>query len=230
MPLYIQFESISGEKVQTKINKIKSNFYHDTGVQFTIPENMYFDVSTLEKITKPQKEECCKLNDAFTLIYDEGKFLGEWLDTSNCEKYIENKDNCKEGSNKCIKVNLENWSVFQFYNRIQPETKRYNAIEFYIKSEKECNNCIYIKSGTNPAKILSTTSAGVWERKEVSLSDLGITGDKFRNILFQGSKIDSQIFYFDKIKLIKSSYIDNGLCYEINNKNNQETFINSYLY
>ena len=77
---------------------------------------------------------------------------------------------------------------------------------------------------------MSTTSAGVWERKEVSLSDLGITGDKFRNILFQGSKIDSQIFYFDKIKLIKSSYIDNGLCYEINNKNNQETFINSYLY
>lgn len=228
LPLYIKFESISGEKVQTKIEEIKSNYFHDTGVQFTVPNNMYFDVSTLEKIIGgAEKEECCKLDDAFTLIYDEGKFLGEWKDTSNCESDIENTENCKEGSNKCIKVNLVDWKVFQFYNRIQPETKRYNAIEFYVRSESECNNCIYIKSGEKPAKIMSITSAGVWERKEVLLSDLGITEEKFRNILFQGSKADSQIFYFDKIKLVKSSFIDTGSCYEIKeneeNKENKES-------
>ena len=68
---------------------------------------------------------------------------------------------------------------------------------------------------------MSTTSPGVWERKEILLSDLGIEEDRFKNILFQGSKADSQIFYFDKIKLVKSSFVDTGLCY--GNEENEES-------
>ena len=49
-------------------------------------------------------------------------------------------------------------------------------------------------------------------KKILNLSDLGITEDKFRNFLFQGSISQSQIIYFDDIKLVKSNYVDNGLC------------------
>ena len=44
---------------------------------------MYFDVNTLKEISRPKKEDFCKLNDVFKNIYDEGQFLGEWKDTLN---------------------------------------------------------------------------------------------------------------------------------------------------
>ena len=222
-PLYLQFESISGEKVVTQINELKSDFSHDTGVQFSVPKDMYFNVDTLKQISSPQKENCCKLNDAFTNIYDEGKFLGEWQDTSNCIRNIEYTSECMQGSSKCIRVELVNWSVFQFYNRIKPETKKYDSIEFYIKSENACNNCLKLNSDGKSFLSISTNSAKTWEKKTIKLTDLEITEEKFEKFLFQGSKADSQIFYFDDIKLVKSSYVDNGLCSDGNDSGNKES-------
>lgn len=219
LPFYLQFESISGEKVITQIDEIKSGFSYDTGVQFSVPKNMYFDANTLKQISEPKKEDCCKLNDAFTNIYDQGKFLGEWIDTSNCDRNIEYTSGCLQGSSKCIRVNFVDWKCFQFYNRIKAETKRYESIEFYIKSEKECNDCLKLKTGEKDFIRISTNDAGKWEKKVIKLSDLGITEDKFRNFLFQGSKSESQIIYFDDIKLVKSNYVDNGLCAENINNN-----------
>ena len=212
IPFYLKFESISGETVETKINEIKNGYSHDTGVQFSIPKDMYFSVDTLKQISVKNKEKCCKLNDAFTNIYDEGKFLGEWQDTSNCERNIEYTTGCLPGSSKCIYTKLENWSVFQFRNRIKIERKRYDAIEFYVKSEKECNDCLKIKKVNEEFISISTTKAGTWEKKEIKLDTLGLTSDNFQIFLFQGSRKESQIFYFDDIKLVKSNYVDNGLC------------------
>ena len=59
---------------------------------------------------------------------------------------------------------------------------------------------------------ISTTKAGTWEKKEIKLDTLGLTSDNFQIFLFQGSRKESQIFYFDDIKLVKSNYVDNGLC------------------
>ena len=213
LPFYLQFESISGEKVVTQINEIKAGFSHDTGVQFSVPKDMYFNVDTLKTISGPQKEDCCKLYDAFTSVYDEGKFLGEWQDTSNAIRNIAYTSGCKSGSKKCIRFELINWSVFQFYNRIEIESQRYSGIEFYMKSEKTCSNCVRIKSENEVN--LSTSKAGTWEKKTITFSQLGITGSTFRNFLFQGNTASSQVFYLDDIKLIKSSsYTDNGKCSE----------------
>jgi len=177
---------------------------------------MYFDADTLKKISGPKKEDCCKLNDAFTNIYDEGKFYGEWLDTSNCDRNIAYTSGCLQGSTKCLRVNFVDWKCLQFYNRIKPETKRYESIEFYIKTEKECKDCLKLKTGEKDFIRISTNEAGKWEKKVIKLSDLGITEDKFRNFLFQGSTKESQIIYFDDIKLVKSNYVDNGLCHDNN--------------
>lgn len=39
-----------------------------------------------------------------------------------------------------LKENLNDWNVFQFNNQIRPETKRYDALDFYLKSEASCDN------------------------------------------------------------------------------------------
>ncbi len=234
LPIYFQFESITGEKVSTQISEIKQNYEHDTMVQFSVPKDQYFSVDTLEKISGPKKEDCCKLNDAFTDIYYEGVFLGEWQDVSNLDenkKNIEYNINCYEG-NKCIKVEMSDWKVFQFFNRIKPETKRYDAIEFYIKSENECNECLSLKLDDYEFYRISTNEAGKWEKKIIKLSDLGLSSDteNFRKFMFQGRIIDNQIFYFDNIKLVKSNYEDKGECYDNENSNrgNHQKFVTFY--
>ena len=189
-------------------------------------------MNTLEQIINPKKEECCKLDDAYTDIYYEGKFLGEWLDVSDIDagkKNIEYNIGCYEG-NKCIKVEMSDWKCFHFYNRIKSETKRYDAIEFYLKSEKECNECLSLKLDDMQFIRLSTENPGVWEKKVISLKDLGLTADKFRAFLFQGRIPDSQIFYFDNIRLIKSNYVDNGICFDDNdNTKNNGKFLSLFL-
>jgi len=162
------------------------------------------------------------LGDTFSCFaaYDQGKFLGEWKDNSNCDRNTAYTSGCMQGSSKCIRVNFAKWTCFQFYNTIKVETRRYESFEFYIKTEKECKNCLKLKTGEKDFIHISTTAAGKWEKKVIKLTDLGITEDKFRNFLFQGSISESQIIYFYDIKLVKSDYVDNGLCTENTNNNN----------
>ena len=162
------------------------------------------------------------MGDTFSCFaaYDQGKFLGEWKDNSNCDRNTAYTSGCMQGSSKCIRVNFAKWTCFQFYNTIKVETRRYESFEFYIKTEKECKNCLKLKTGEKDFIHISTTAAGKWEKKVIKLTDLGITEDKFRNFLFQGSISESQIIYFDDIKLVKSDYVDNGLCAENTNNNN----------
>ena len=54
-------------------------------------------------------------------------------------------------------------------------------------------------------------------KKVVKLSELGIKTKKFKDILFNVNTIEKQIFYLDKIKLIKSDYVDKGMCWVNNN-------------
>ena len=220
-------------KNSTQINEIKNNFEHDTGVQFSVPKDEYFSVETLEKISGSTiKEDCCKLNDAFTDIYYEGKFLGEWQDISNLDsdkKNIEYNINCYEG-NKCIKVEMSDWKVFQFFNRIKPETKRYEAIEFYIKSEAECNECLILKLDDYESIKISTNEKAKWEKKEINLNALGLNSDNFRKFMFQGRVPNSQIFYFDNIKLVKSNYDDKGECYDEETNINYGKYLNYFIF
>ena len=216
-PFYLQFESISGEKIVTTINEIKADYSYDTGVQFSVPKDMYFSVDKLTQISNPKKDECCKLNDAFTNIYNEGIYFGEWQNYTDSNINIENNSGCKDGSNKCIKIEFVNWSYFQIRNRIIVESKRYKAIEFYIKSEKECTNCLGIKLEEKEI-LLSTKKEGLWEKIVVSFSDFGFKGEKIESFLFLGKTEESQIFYFDDIKLVKSDYKDNGICYSYSKK------------
>jgi len=214
LPVSFQLESISGERVQTTINEIIPDNEYDTGVQFSIP-NKFFEPFSLKEVESPKKEDCCKLNDAFTDIYYEGKYLGEWQDTSACERETEYTKDCFEG-NKCVKVNLKDWKVYQFFNRIKPETRRYTAVQFAIKSEASCDQCLKLRIDDNEFIYLSTKEAGQWELMTIPLERLNVTTStttKFRKIMFQGRKVDSQIFYFDSIKLIKSDYVDYGECH-----------------
>ena len=165
LPLYLQFESIAGEKVQTQINEIKPSSTIDTGVQFSVPKDKYFDIRTLKEKTLVKKEDCCKQDDSFTNIYDEGKVLGSWGDYSNCEIDLKYTKDCFPGSSKCIKIALENSTYFFLWNLVYPETQRYEAVEFLLKSESRCVNCLTIKSEDSEKVVLSTTSPGVWEKK-----------------------------------------------------------------
>eukprot|EP00833_Pecoramyces_ruminatium_P006969 jgi/Orpsp1_1/1181001/evm.model.c7180000075461.1 len=163
LPVYIQFESISGEKVQTTINEIISDHQYDTGVQFSVP-NRYYDPFSLKEIKSPKVEGCCKLYDAFTDIYHEGIYLGEWQDISGCDRDNEYSKNCY-GGKKCIKVDLKDWKVFQFFNRIKPETRRYDAIKFMLKTENACDKCLKLKLDDYEFYSISTKEAGKWEEK-----------------------------------------------------------------
>ena len=206
-PAYFQFESIDGEKVSTTITELKAGYSHDTGVQFQVPDK-YFDARNLVEVPKID-EKCCKLFDAYSQIFYDGKFYREWSDVSNAQ--IDYITNCVEAGKKCMKINFVDWKVFRFINRFKAEAKRYNGIEFYIKSETACNNCLNIKFNEFDWHSISISDVNKWEKITLKLNDLGSESD-IKSFMFQGKTIESKIIYFDQIKLVKSDYIDDGKC------------------
>ena len=65
-------------------------------------------------------------------------------------------------------------------------------------------------------------------KKIVKLSELGIKTKKFKDFIFYANNKEKQIFYFDKIKLIKSDYVDNGTCW-VYHKNSNYYLTRSWL-
>ena len=209
-PAYFQFESIDGEKVTTKIDELKQGYSHDTGVQFKVPDK-YFDARSLNEVPKVN-EKCCKLFDAYTQIYYDGRFYSEWGDVTEATK--DYNVNCVEEGKKCIKFEFHDWNVFKFMNRFKAEVKRYNAIEFYIKSESVCKSCLNIMLDGYNWHSLTISDVDRWEKITLSFKDLGIKDDatEIESFMFQGASTENKIIYFDQIKLVKSDYTDNGKC------------------
>ena len=119
-----------------------------------------------------------------------------------------------EEGKKCIKFEFSNWNVFKFMNRFKAEVKRYNAIEFYIKSESVCKSCLNIMLDGYNWHSFSISDVDHWEKITLSFKDLGIKDDatEIESFMFQGASPESKIIYFDQIKLVKSDFIDNGKC------------------
>ena len=220
-PLYLKLQAISGEIKETVIDSLKPGFEHDSGVQFTVPKNMYFTLDDFKKIAIPEEtEKCCKQYDYFTKVYNEGKVYNMW----NYSPTGNNKINllykkCKTGSKNCIAMEFTDYSSYlTFYNRIPIEVKRYKAIQFYFKSAKECKNCIAILAKNDKWVSFSTKSAGTWEKMTFNLIDLEIKSGIFTGFTIQNVKPSTQIFYLDDVKLIKSDYVDPGNCATADNK------------
>ena len=110
-----------------------------------------------------------------------------------------------------MKVNFVDWKVFKFMNSFKAEAKRYNGIEFYVKSETACNNCLKIKFNEFDWHSISISDVNKWEKITLNLNDLSSESD-IESFMFQGTSEESTIIYFDQIKLVKSDFIDNGNC------------------
>ncbi len=223
-PAYFQFESIDGEKVSTKIDELKAGYSHDTGVQFKVPDK-YFDPRSLDVVPK-KDEKCCKLFDAYSQIYEDGRFYSEWGDVSGAT--VDYDVNCVENGKKCIKFEFSNWNVFKFMNRFKAETKRYKAIEFYIKGESVCKSCLNIMLDGYNWHSISISDVDQWEKITLSFKDLGVSDNAsfIESFMFQGSSQESRVIYFDKIELVKSDYIDGGTCADPDDDESDNNFSN----
>ena len=113
-------------------------------------------------------------------------------------------------------------------NRFKVETKRYKAIEFYIKSESVCKSCLNVMIDGYNWHSISISDVDQWEKITLSFKDLGVSDNAsfIESFMFQGSSQESRVIYFDKIELVKSDYIDGGTCADPDDDENDNNFSN----
>ena len=190
------------------MDELKVWYSYDAGVQFKVPDK-YFDPRNLDVVPKID-EKCCKLFDAYSKIYEEGRFYSECGGVSGAT--LDYDVNYVEKSKKYFKFEFINLNVLKFINRFKTETKRYKAIEFYIKSESICKYCLKIMLDGYNWHFISILDVDPWDKITLSFKDLVIDdGSSFiESFMFQGASQKSKIIYFDKIKLVKFDYFDYG--------------------
>ncbi|KAL7718752.1 Expansin-B5 [Entamoeba marina] len=72
LPFDLKITSIANDSILTTIESTHSDYYQDTGYQFEIPPETFFNVESLESFEKPNDfNVCCSKPEELSIIYDD---------------------------------------------------------------------------------------------------------------------------------------------------------------
>ncbi|EDR23697.1 hypothetical protein, conserved [Entamoeba dispar SAW760] len=208
-PITITLTSIAGDTATIIMNDIVSNKIYEGNNQFSIPDNTFFEPTTLTKINKPSSSlECCPL-PSFDIIFTDS-FHSFWTYTNkNSVTIVQN--NAHSGSS-ALKASLSAWGNFQILaNSHTVLVDIYDSVEFYIKSNANAEFWFWAFGKTDAsAKTITTTTE--WQKVSFKMTEIGNDGTTFGGIEFQSKTNGNIDFYLDDIKLILKEGSCNQMC------------------
>ncbi|KAL7720444.1 Expansin-B5 [Entamoeba marina] len=207
LPFQIKLISIADEELVIDVNYIESETTFDSGVQFTIPDDKFFDVETLEETAKPDDiDECCDQSDDVATVYTDyvhGVWIAQGTDSVNCT------DNPYEGS-YCVKAELSQWDGIQFFSVHAFDTDLYSNLTFYVKASLAGDDCLSVTASYSTERThVHIDKANIWQYVNLPIETFG-EGDVLQSFQFY-NVLEERTFYFDEIKWIRSD-VDSAIC------------------
>ena len=218
-PLQIRIYSINQDYVNVIVDKAEANKTYLSDGNFEVPQNTYFDISTLNKINVDSSNltKCCKNSFTdFNYIYRDGIVNSQYNNYTQNVSVIFNSNQVKN-SKFSINAKFNSFGKLIFQSKTPIRAHQFKSISFTIKSYTTCDNCLFIRAYdlTNNF-IISFNEANVWKDYNFDFNALGIQNDQFNGIIFYYNRYTTESFeiYIDSIQLIKDSEISSsGLCF-----------------
>ena len=227
-PLEIKIYSINQDFVTVRVDKAEANKAYIADGNFPVPQNTYFNISTLNKINIDSSNltKCCKNSYTdFDYIYRDGIVNSQYKNYTQNVSVIFNSSQVKNGKFSInAKFNSFGKLIFQSITPIRAH--QFKSISFTMKANTTCDNCLFITAYdlTNNL-IISFNEANSWRDFIFDFNTLGIQNDQFNGIVFYYNRYTTESFeiYIDSIQLIKDSEISaSGLCFS---KSGNNTFV-----
>ena len=229
-PLTIRIFSINDDYVTVIVDKFESEKIYEADGNFIIPDDTYFNISSLEKVNIPSDiKECCELDISdYTPIYSKGT-------TSNGYKIFTDKASMSYSNNVLYRSNPSMDVVFQSSGTLMIKSNfpiradQFNALSITIKATRACSNCLYFR-----AYNLETNNENInfadtnWKTYYYDISNLGIENNEFNGIVLNYYITTVQDFeiYIGNIELIENlDAPDSGICFDTENINDGDDII-----
>lgn len=223
-PLTIRIYSINNDYVTVKVPDIQPGKIYEADGNFIIPNNTYFNINTLEKVTIPENAvECCERDKSeFTPIYKNGQ-VNDYYTLGNNQKvtldYNSSELYQEQGS---MKVVFQSLGYLSFRSIFPIRADQYSGISISIKTKTTCTNCLYLRAYdlTKKNQILNLNNETEWKVYRFTFENLGVENNEFNGLVLEYFKSASQPLeiYIGNIELIGSRNPPNaGVCVEINN-------------
>ena len=195
-PLEIKIYSINGDYVTVTINNLEKSQYYEANSNFIIPENTYFDVSDLKKVTQQidsDFKKCCERDKSdFTPIYKDGYVNGGYT-ISNDDITIKYDSTDTYQGKYSLNAIFQKSANLTFKPSFPIRADQYNGISFNLKYSSISSNYLDIQLydiENNPYKIFLTEN-NIW--KNYSISFDRILDNKFKGIIFSYKSATNQI-------------------------------------
>ena len=233
-PLNIRIYSINGDYVTVIMNSPEGNKYYEANGNFIIPNNLYFNISTLNKINNINTNnlnKCCERDKSdFTPIYNNGYLNGGYSESSQGVTVIYNSTDSYLGKYS-LNAKFQSFGILNYIPSFPIRADQYYGIFFSIKSNRVCSNCLYVRAYdlTSYNQIISIDKANEWKNYTFDFNTLGINNNEFNGIVFSYYQYstDNLEVNIDKIELIPNPNApDAGICFNVSNGNTNNTNIN----
>jgi len=223
-PLTIRIFSINNDYVTVLVDKFESEKVYEADGNFEIPDDTYFNISSLEKVEIPSdKKECCELDlSDYNPIFSKGT-------RSNGYKIFTNKTSISYSYNVVYRNNPTMDLVFRSSGTLMIKSNfpiradQFNALSITIKASRACSNCLYLRAynleNNNENINFADTN---WKTYYYDISSFGIQNNEFNGIVLNYYITSAQDFeiYIGNIELIENlDASDSGVCFDTENTN-----------
>ena len=219
-PVTIRIYSINGDYVTVVVDSLEAGKTYEANGNFKVPNNTYYNVSSLQKVEIPDnKPECCSLdNSGFSPIYKSGK-LSEMYNNYEQKVTVDYNSEDNYQGNPSMKVKFQSFGKLIFQSNFPIRAEQYTGVSISIKTNTTCTNCLYFRAYDLKDKnqILSLEEENTWKTYKFDFSTLGIENNQFNGIvLYFYKSTDEYEINIGSIELIENENApDAGVCLEI---------------
>ena len=220
-PVTIRIYSINGDFVTVVVDSLEAGKIYEANGNFKVPNNTYYNVSTLKKVEIPNNtSECCSLdNSGFSPIYKSGK-ISDMYNKYEQKVTVDNNSGDNYQGKPSMKVTFQSFGKLIFQSNFPIRADQYSGVSISIKTNKTCTNCLYFRAYDLQDKnqILSLEEENRWKTYKFDFSSMGIENNQFNGIVLHFYKSTTQPFEISigSIELIENEDApDAGVCLEI---------------
>ena len=228
-PIEIRIYSINGDYVTVNIKELKDDDgIYEANSNFKIPDNTFFNLTSLEKIEIPSgSKNCCEFDlSEFSHIYKNGE-INDYYFIYSQKASLDYNSNEIYQDGKSMNVKFESMGKLFIKTSYPIRADQFGGVSIAIKTTENCSNCLYIKDydNQNNNQVIKLDSENKWKIYRITFENLGIENKQFNGIILYYNKQASQPFeiYIGSIDLLgKRNKPDAGICFSIPDNENED--------
>ncbi|ELP92055.1 hypothetical protein EIN_292540 [Entamoeba invadens IP1] len=215
-PITLKIYSINDDFVTVTVTNTTGGAVNVADGNFKVADGLFYNVETLQKITKPKNEpECCTLWDDYSVLYQDS-IIGVYNNWSYKSTINFKSTNSPKVGKYCIDMTADAFGALQLATNFAARADQYSAIQFYVRGTVDSERSLLVRAyKTTGADKFVPVKKNTWTYYKFLFSELNITNNSFWGFTAINQNSSTNTYSFDEVTLIKNEDApDIAMCWD----------------